>query len=101
MDRGRNTVAERKVAFQSGEVPFEMALPLVIQEAPPGPEGVLLQFSLFAPAIATDLKGILLWYGPADLTYLTHPEAGGTFFGLSLPGTARRTRSSAGSISSG
>jgi hypothetical protein len=94
VERGRNPIAEREVAFRSGDFPFEMALPLVIQEAPPGPEGVLLQFSLFARAIATDLNGTVLWYGPPDLNYLTHPEPGGTFFASCLA-PARKARSSA------
>jgi len=45
-------------------------------------EAVLLQAVIGKPAVATDLSGRLLWYGPSDINYVTRPESGGTFFGL-------------------
>ena len=88
VDRGRDSdlVAGPAATFKTGSVPSDLPLTAVIQSAVPASERVLLQFPLFLPAIATDLNGTVLWFGPPDLTYLTHPEAGGTFFGVSQPG---------------
>jgi hypothetical protein len=86
VDRGRDSTVGRVVTFESGDLPSDIVLPSVVQAAAPGSERVLLQFLLFLPAIATDLNGTVLWFGPPNLIYLTHPETGGTFFGFVQPG---------------
>ena len=45
-------------------------------------EQVLLASSLFTKLVATDLEGNTIWYYPDSILFLTHPEPGGTFFGL-------------------
>jgi arylsulfate sulfotransferase len=71
------------VTFETGDVPPDLTLPSVVQApATPGPQAILLQAPLYQPAIATDMNGNLLWFGPSDLSYLTQPGAGGTFFGI-------------------
>ena len=83
VDRGRDSIVGPALPFETGGVPSDLAAPFVVQEATrPGSQRILLQAALFQPAIATDLSGNLLWFGPSDLTYLTHPETGGTFFGI-------------------
>ncbi len=52
-----------------------------------GSQGILLQSPLFPPAIATDLNGRLLWFGPSDISFLTRPESDGTFYGIVELGT--------------
>lgn len=44
---------------------------------------VLLGSALGTP-VATDLKGSIIWYGPSDITYITRPEAGGEFWGITV-----------------
>jgi arylsulfate sulfotransferase len=63
--------------------------PLTFTTVTPGlaPPGLLLQSLLGSPALATDLKGNLLWLGPPDVTYLTRPVTGGTFLGIGDDGT--------------
>ena len=85
--RGRTEEEGPAVSFRTGSLPDEMDPPLVLQAPAPGSEGLLLQFPLFLPAIATDLNGTVLWYGPGGLTYCTHFEEDGTIFGLFQPGT--------------
>lgn len=49
-----------------------------------GPEnqGVLLQSLFGMSSIATDLAGNVIWYSPSDISFLTRPQAGGTFLGI-------------------
>ena len=49
---------------------------------PPATDGVLLQSLLSGPAIATDLRGNIVWTGPSDISFLTRPVTGGTFLGI-------------------
>ncbi len=55
---------------------------LLTQGQPPATNGVLLQSLLSGSAIATDLRGNIVWYGPSDVTELTRPVTGGTFLGI-------------------
>jgi arylsulfate sulfotransferase len=83
VEQGRDRTYGSAGAFQTGDVPSNLPVPSVLQAAAnPDLQRVLMQAPLFAPAIATDLRGRLLWFGPSDLSYLTRPAAGGTFFGL-------------------
>ncbi len=53
----------------------------------PTVDGLLLQSVFGASAIATDLGGNIVWSSPGDLTFLTRPQAGGTFLGIGEDGT--------------
>jgi arylsulfate sulfotransferase len=72
-----------ELTFSSGlDLP---SLPVVTLDLPPpggAPNPVLLQASLFAPTMATDLVGNVIWYYPETLTSLTRPQPGGRFFGF-------------------
>jgi arylsulfate sulfotransferase len=48
----------------------------------PAVDGLLLQSLIPGGAIATDLRGNIVWSGPSDISFLTRPETGGTFVGL-------------------
>ncbi len=84
LDRGRGGALPASVEFQTGDAPDVLKNAAFVVEAanPSAPQPILLQAPLYLPAIATDLAGRLLWFGPMDLTYLTHPGSNGTFFGL-------------------
>lgn len=45
--------------------------------------GLLLQAPLGWPAVATNLDGEVVWYDESNLSYLTRPEEGGRFWGIS------------------
>jgi len=70
------------VAFKTGSLPANLFTETVIN-APAGPvsDHVLLGSAIGVP-VATDLNGAVLWYGPSDITFITRPEAGGVFWGL-------------------
>jgi arylsulfate sulfotransferase len=86
MERLSGTTAGQAVAFATGEASYDIPLPAVVQSAAAprsGLERILLQTPLFLPSFATDLEGNLVWLGPRNVSLLTRPEEGGTFFGLS------------------
>jgi arylsulfate sulfotransferase len=53
----------------------------------PEVDGVLLQSLFGTSAIATDLNCNIIWYSPSDITFLTRPQAGGTFLAIGEDGT--------------
>jgi hypothetical protein len=72
------------LSFVSGEAPADLPVHSRFTGSPVRAEGVYLSGSLVANFIATDLDGRLIWYYPKPMTFLTHPEAGGYFFGINL-----------------
>ncbi len=83
VDQARDAMDATTVSFQTGGVPFSPPNVSVLQAAPAdAAQPVLLQAPLNLPAVAMDLSGNLLWYGPPDPAYLTRPGPDGTFFGL-------------------
>src|SRR6185295_7310943 len=66
--------------------------PVVNQQAPhatmltsgntPTVDGFLVQSPIGTSAVATDLAGNLVWYSPSDISFVTRPEAGGTFLAI-------------------
>jgi hypothetical protein len=71
------------MTFVSGNAPD--GLPThraVVGSSPSRSQPVMLAGSLFTNFVATDLEGDLIWYYPKLITFLTHPERGGYFFGL-------------------
>ena len=82
VDRLRDQTVGPVVTFATGGTPFGLS-PEVLQSAAPAPrDGFLLQTPLRLAPFATDLDGNLVWYGPSDITYMTRPEEGGTFFAV-------------------
>ena len=55
-----------------------------VLQPPPVPlrNGILLQATLTMTTVATDVYGNLVWYYPGRITYITRPQAGGTFYGI-------------------
>ena len=84
---GADTSSALPVTFQTGDAdPGLPALAVLQAAAGPDPQPVLLQTPLGKRAIASDMSGRLLWFGPSDLSYLTRPVGDGTFLGLSSGG---------------
>ncbi len=73
----------RTLSFSTGNVPVGFPTQTVTQ-APdkPLPEGILLQSTLVAKTLATDLAGNLVWYYPGTIFLLTRPEPGGYFLSI-------------------
>ena len=57
---------------------------------------LLLQSLLETNAIATDLSGNVVWYGPYGISFITRPVTGGTFVGILEDGRAAEPRARAG-----
>ena len=71
------------LTLTSGPVPADVpGVSAVMSPAKSSSEQVLLASSLFTKFVATDLEGNTIWYYPDSILFLTHPEPGGTFFGL-------------------
>ncbi|HEV8117577.1 MAG TPA: aryl-sulfate sulfotransferase [Thermoanaerobaculia bacterium] len=83
VDRGRGTWSGTPVSFTAGTLSPGLVRPtVVVPYKGTATQGVLLQAVIGRASVATDLSGKVLWYGPSDINYVTHPESGGTFFGL-------------------
>lgn len=84
----RHTVEWRGTATDGPDVTFTTGAaafhpPAVSPLSTPVPAGgILLHGNINLNAMATDLNGNLIWYGPPGLTFLTRPVAGGTFLSL-------------------
>jgi hypothetical protein len=75
------------LTFGTSTLSFDFpAVPLTAAPLPTA-DGILLQSTLELPAIATDLAGNPIWYGPPGLSYVTRPVTGGTFLGVYQDGT--------------
>jgi hypothetical protein len=83
VDTGRDWTAGPSVSFTTGEVPTALSrLILAGSETRPVSEGILLEAALRQPAVAMDMNGTPLWFGPPDVTYITRLGENGTFFGI-------------------
>ena len=71
-------------SFRSGALPKHNFPRFQVTKGSPNANNgaVLLATSLGADITATDLEGNLIWFYPHELSYLTCPEAGGTFWGF-------------------
>lgn len=84
---GQATTSGAPLTFGTATVSFDFpAVPLTAAPLPAA-DGILLQSVLQLPAVATDLAGNLIWYGPPGISYVTRPVAGGTFLGVYEDGT--------------
>jgi hypothetical protein len=83
VDKGRDRTAGPALSFTTGGAPASV-LGLIVAggAAQSVSEGILLQSPLQKPAVATDLNGTLLWFGPPDVTYITRLGGDGTFYGI-------------------
>jgi hypothetical protein len=71
------------LTFASLEAEPDLPVHTAIQPSPaPSSQPIVLGASLVARFVATDLEGRVLWYYPRSMTFLTHPEPGGYFFGI-------------------
>ena len=83
VEAGRDSTVGPAVTFTTGAASYPYPLPIVLQPAASrGDQPFLLQSPTLAPPFATDLAGNLVWYGPVSLGILTHPDSGGTFWGI-------------------
>jgi hypothetical protein len=83
VDKGRYLTAGPALSFTTGAAPASI-LGLIVAGSGTRSvsEGILLQSPLQKPAVATDLNGTLLWFGPPDVTYITRLGEDGTFYGI-------------------
>ena len=81
------------VEFTTGDAPDSLAKHTVVNgPAPAGSEAFLLEATLFSNPVATDTEGSLVWYYPADLSFLTRPSGQGRFFGIVQTNGADKTQ---------
>jgi len=87
IDSGADLVTGPTVLLTTPGVSLPLpAVTLLTAANTPTVDGLLLQSLIGTNAIATDLAGNLVWFSPADLTFLTRPQTGGTFLGLGEDG---------------
>ncbi len=69
------------MTFTSGSLPDSLSTHLAAGTSGSPSQPVMLAGSLNTSFSATDLDGTTIWYYPGTMQFLTHPEAGGYFFG--------------------
>ncbi len=83
IDHGGSFTEGPVLNFTSGVVPADLPLHnKVMEPSSTLTQRVFLGGSLFSKFVATDLDANVIWYYPGSLTFLTHPERGGYFFGI-------------------
>ncbi len=82
VDAAATTGATADVSFTTGVLPLQFPTAAPLSTPVPSYAGILLQSVLNGRAMATDLNGNVLWYGPAGLSLLTRANPGGTFLGI-------------------
>jgi arylsulfate sulfotransferase len=70
------------LTFTTGAAAFQAPAAAPISTPVPAGGGLMLHGTVNSNAMATDLSGNLVWYGPGNLTFFTRPVAGGTFLSL-------------------
>jgi len=78
IDTGTQFLFGSSVSFITGSVPTGLAretVPTILKSSTLEP--VLLTSQLYGPAVAFDLVGNIIWYGPATPYTVTRPESGG------------------------
>jgi arylsulfate sulfotransferase len=79
---GSELVVGPSLAFKTGSLPANLFTETVIKAPTKEVSDPVLLGSALGVPVATDLNGAVLWYGPSDITFITRPEAGGIFWGL-------------------
>jgi arylsulfate sulfotransferase len=78
--------APTAVSFTTDEPHTRLSEQAVLQGSRGNPNyPILLQGSLMAPVVATDVVGNLIWYYPYDISQFTRFEEGGLFWGIDQP----------------
>lgn len=86
--RGESGPPSPPVSFTTGTLPPGLFEERIIQPASMGASNtILLGSSMARPAVATDISGNILWFGPPEIAYITRPAPLGYFWGLvGVPG---------------
>ena len=84
VDSGDSFDAGPVVSGFTREIPADLPATIVLKAAPPRTsDPIVLQETVFASQVATDLTGQVVWYYPgAPLSFMTRPAGDGTFFGI-------------------
>lgn len=83
VDTSFGSVSGPAVTFTTGNPPSNLySDTIVLPSTNTASDPILLGGPLGGNIVANDLAGNVLWYGPADLTFLTRAEAGGEFWGI-------------------
>jgi len=72
------------VTARTRSITADLPQTTVLKPAPAGSrDPIVLQETVFASQLATDLAGRVVWYYPGPpLSFMTRPAGGGTFFGI-------------------
>ena len=79
---GRRDLIGPDLAFTTGSLPDNLFAETVVQAPTKQISNHVLLGSTLGIAVATDLNGAVIWYGPSDITYITRPDGDGNFWGL-------------------
>jgi len=83
VDTGSAFESGPEVSFTTGQLPSGLYSDTILV---PGDGGTSNPFLLGGPLggnpVANDLTGNVVWYGPVGITFLTHVEPGGVFWGI-------------------
>jgi len=83
LDTGLGSESGPAITFTTGNPPSNLYSDTIVLPSPnPFSDPILLGGPLGGNIVANDLSGNVLWYGPADLTFLTRAEPGGEFWGI-------------------
>ncbi len=83
IDSGTTITKGAKVSFATSDSSVQSpAVTLLTSAKTPVVDGILLQSIIGSNSIATDLAGNIVWYSPADISFITRPQPGGTFLGI-------------------
>lgn len=83
VDTGSAFLSGPQIAFTTGDLPSDLYTDtIMVPSQNPSSDPILLGGPLGGNSVANDLSGNVVWYGPSDLTFLTHVESGGQFWGI-------------------
>ncbi len=77
-----NTIPVPAATRFPGDARYRGPFAVPVPSAVPVSDGILLGSTLDAPAVAYDLAGNVLWYGPNDISIVTRTEMGGDIWGI-------------------
>jgi arylsulfate sulfotransferase len=87
LDTGTDKLAGPDLSMTTGDLPNGLPAMTVVQPQTGTTQlGILLQAPITSQQLATDLNGNVVWYYPGTISYLTRPDTGGRFFGISVNG---------------
>ena len=81
---GTSLVPSADLNFRTGSLSATLFTQTVVKAPARKLSNQVLLGSALGIPVATDLKGGVIWYGPSNVTYITRPEPGGTFWAVSL-----------------